>query len=46
MYSVLAIISQKIIPVNDVKIVDLTSLNTVFDNIGYEDVPEDEPITK
>src|SRR3989337_2503174 len=46
MYSVLAIISQKIIPVDDVEIVDLTSPDTAFDNIGYEDAPEDEPITE
>ncbi len=45
-YSVLAIISQKIIPVDDVEIVDLTSPDTAFDNIGYEDAPEDEPITE
>src|SRR2546421_7914346 len=49
MYSMLAIINQKILPDNNsnVKVVDLTSLNTVFDDdVGYEDAPEDELISK
>ncbi len=49
MYSVLAIINQKILPDDnsDVEVVDLTSPNTAFDDdVGYEDAPEDEPISK
>jgi hypothetical protein len=49
MYSVLSVISQKIVPVDDsnVEVVDLTSPNTAFDDdVGYEDAPEDEPITE
>ena len=49
MYSVLAIINQKISPDDDsnVKVVDLTSSNMAFDDdVGYEDAPEDEPISK
>ena len=48
MYSILAMISKKILPDNsNVKIVDLTSSNTAFDDdVGYEDAPEDEPITE
>ena len=49
MYSVLAIINQKILPDDNfnVEVVDLTSPNTAFDdNVGYEDAPEDEPISK
>ncbi len=48
MYSLLAIISKKIIPENsDMEVIDLTSPNTAFDDdIGYEDAPEDEPITQ
>ncbi|CAG8499245.1 17977_t:CDS:2 [Funneliformis caledonium] len=48
MYSLLAIISKKIIPENsDMEVINLTSPNTAFDDdIGYEDVPEDEPITQ
>ncbi|CAG8684570.1 14916_t:CDS:1, partial [Funneliformis caledonium] len=48
MYSLLAIISKKIIPKNsDMEVIDLTSLNTTFDDdIGYEDALEDEPITQ
>ena len=48
MYSVLAMISKKILPDNsNVEIVDLTSPNTAFDDdVGYEDAPEDELITE
>jgi len=49
MYSVLAIINQKILPDDNsnVEVVDLTSPNTAFDDdVGYEDAPEDEPISK
>jgi len=49
MYSVLAIISKNLLPNDDsdVKIVDLTNPNTAFDDdVGYEDAPEDEPITE
>ena len=49
MYSVLAMISKKILPNDDsnVEVVDLTSPNTAFDDdVGYEDAPEDEPITE
>ena len=48
MYSLLAIISKKIILENsDIEVIDLTSPNTAFDDdIGYEDAPEDEPITQ
>jgi len=42
MYSLLAVISKKIIPEDsDVEVIDLTSPNTAFDNdVGYEDAPE------
>jgi len=57
MYSILTVISQKILPDDDsdddlddnfnMEIVDLTSSNTAFDdNVSYEDAPEDEPITE
>ena len=48
MYSVLAMISKKILPDNsNVKIVDLTSPNTAFDDdVSYKDAPEDELITE
>ncbi|CAG8762012.1 7119_t:CDS:2 [Funneliformis caledonium] len=49
MYSILAVINQKLIPDDnsDVKIIDLTSLNTVFDDdVSYEDILEDKPITE
>ena len=47
MYSVLAVISQKLIPNDsDVEVVDLTSQNTAFDDVSYEDAPEDETITE
>ncbi len=46
-YNVLAIINYKLIPNNsDVEVIDLTSLNTAFDNIGYENAFEDETITE
>src|SRR5215213_212555 len=48
MYSVLVIISQKLLPDDNsnVEVVDLTSPNTAFDDdVGYEDAPEDEPIS-
>ncbi|CAB5131700.1 unnamed protein product [Rhizophagus irregularis] len=48
MYSVLAIINQKILPDDnsDVEVIDLTSQNMAFDDdVGYEDAPEDEPIS-
>ena len=48
MYSILAMINQKILPDDDsnVEMIDLTSLNTAFDDdVGYEDAPEDEPIS-
>lgn len=49
MYSVLAMISKKILPGgnSDVEVVDLTNPNTAFDDdVGYEDAPEDEPTTE
>ena len=48
MYSLLTMISQKIMPDNiNMEIIDLTSPNTAFDDdLGYEDAPEDEPITQ
>jgi hypothetical protein len=48
MYSVLAVISQNILPDDsNIEVIDLTSPNTAFDDdIGYEDAPEDEPITE
>ena len=48
MYSLLAIISKKIISENsDIEVIDLTSPNTAFDDdIGYKDTPENEPITQ
>ena len=47
MYSVLAVISQKLIPNDsDVEVVDLTSQNTAFDDVSYKDAPEDETITE
>ena len=48
MYSLLVIISKKIIPENsNIKVIDLTSPNNAFDdNIGYEDALKDEPITQ
>ena len=47
MYSVLAMISKKISPNSNMEVVDLTSPNTAFDDdVGYEDAPEDEPITE
>src|SRR5436190_24332121 len=49
MYSVLAMISKKILPNDDsnVEVVDLTGSNTAFDDdVGYEDAPDDEPITE
>ena len=45
----LSVISQKLLPDDnsDVKVVDLTSPNTAFDDdVGYEDAPDDEPITE
>ncbi|CAG8556190.1 7636_t:CDS:2 [Funneliformis caledonium] len=47
MYSLLTIISQKIIPKDaEIEVIDLTSPNTTFDNdVSYEDAPEDEPVT-
>ncbi|CAG8713878.1 6450_t:CDS:2, partial [Funneliformis caledonium] len=49
MYSILAVINQKLIPDDKsyVEIIDLTSLNIAFnDDVGYEDALEDEPITE
>ena len=48
MYSILAVISQNILPDDsNIEVIDLTSPNTAFDDdIGYEDAPEDEPITE
>ncbi|CAG8773150.1 695_t:CDS:2, partial [Funneliformis caledonium] len=48
MYSLLAIISKNIVPDDfSIEVVDLTSLNTTFDDdVGYEDASEDEPITR
>lgn len=44
MYSILEIISQKLLPDDsEVEIVDLSNPNTAFDdNIGYTDAPEDD----
>ncbi|CAB5383759.1 unnamed protein product [Rhizophagus irregularis] len=49
MYSVLAMIKQKILPDNDsnVEDIDLTNSDTAFDDdVGYEDAPEDESISE
>ena len=48
MYSVLAVISYKLIPDNsdNVEVVDFTNPNTAFDDISYEDAPENETITE
>ena len=48
MYSVLAVISQNILPDDsNIEVIDLTSPNTTFNNdIGYKDAPKDEPITE
>jgi hypothetical protein len=48
MYSLLTMVSQKIMPDNiNAEIIDLTSPNTAFDDdLGYEDAPEDEPVTQ
>ena len=48
MYSLLVMISQKVMPVDDsnTEVIDLTSPNTAFDDdVGYDDAPDDEPIT-
>src|SRR3954451_5133948 len=42
-------ISKKLLPSDDsnAEVIDLTSPNTAFDDdVGYEDAPEDEPITE
>ena len=48
MYSLLAVISKKLIPDDSyMEVIDLTGSDTVFDDdVGYEDAPEDEPITE
>ncbi|CAB5369823.1 unnamed protein product [Rhizophagus irregularis] len=49
MYSVLAMIKQKILLDNDsnVEDIDLTNSDTAFDDdVGYEDAPEDESISE